>query len=180
MKTSLKAMLIVVAIAGLYAPATAVAQKSAGGVVGEARLHPGTWNNQRSSRSGMRSRPMYRSNAPAIVRSETVPRDVAQAPTERRSFSYEPTESAGSAEQPRKNGGCGCGNSVRAEREPMTALPSTRSERSFSYEPSADSNNAEPAVRSYSAPRMRSSQPSRSSERPRYLLPKTDPRKYRN
>ena len=29
----------------------ALAQKSGGGVVGEARLHPGTWGNQRASRS---------------------------------------------------------------------------------------------------------------------------------
>jgi hypothetical protein len=98
MKTYLKAMLMTAAVAGLYVPTTAFAQKSAGGVTGEARLHPGTWGNQRASRSYgrsyARSRPMYRSTAPVIVRTERTPDAVAQAPAERRSFSYEPSQRA--------------------------------------------------------------------------------------
>jgi len=173
MNAYLKILFFGAAIVGLYFPTTALAQKSAGGVAGEARMHPGTWGEQRSSRSFTRSRPMYRSTAPVIVRTEQAPRAVAQAPTERRSFSYEPAETP---EQAGTSSGCGCGNSVRTERVPETAQRSTQTERRFSYEPSTDTGT-EPSVRS--APRMRSSQPSRSSDRPRYLLPKTDPRKYR-
>ena len=38
MNTYLKTMLILAVVAGLYVPAIAIAQKSAGGVTGEARL----------------------------------------------------------------------------------------------------------------------------------------------
>ncbi len=171
MKTYFKALLMLAAIAGLFVPTVAVAQKSAGGVVGEARLHPGTWGNQRTSRSGMRSRPMYRSPAPVIVRTEPAPRAVAQAPTEQRSFSYEPSQQAETAKP--------CPDSVTIESGPDTAQRPTRTYRSFSYEPAIEAGG-EPAVRTYSAPRMRSSRPMRSRATERYLLPKTDPRKYRN
>lgn len=76
---------------------------------------------------------------------------------------------------------CGCSCSAMPmtmsaqDGAPMSTAqaPSTsRTYRSFSYEPSIGG--------SYFAPRMQSSQPSRSSGTPRYLLPKTDPRKYRN
>ena len=49
-------------------------------------------SNQRASRSFTRSRPMYRSTAPVIVRTERAPSAVAQAPTEERRFSYEPSQ----------------------------------------------------------------------------------------
>jgi hypothetical protein len=182
MNTNLNALLLFGAVVGLYAPQTAVAQKTAGGVVGEARLHPGTWNNQRSSRSGMRSRPMYRSSESVIVRSEPAPSRVAETPNERRSYSYEPsqrTEQRSYSYEPSqrtRSGGCGCGGSVSTEPVPATAQRSTESGRSFSYEPSIGSDAAQPRARSYSTPRMESS---RSSRRPAYLLPKTDPNKYR-
>ena len=92
MNAYVKMILVGTAIAGLYAPAAAFAQKSAGGVIGDARLHPGTWSSQGSSRSVMRSQPTYRSAAPETVRSESAPTAVAQKPTEQRSFSYEPKE----------------------------------------------------------------------------------------
>lgn len=168
MNSYFKTLLLLAAIAGLYVPAVAVAQKSAGGVVGEARLHPGTWNNQRSSRSFTGSRPGYRSTAPMIVRTESAPNAVAQAPAERRSYSYEPSQQAAS-------GHCGCGSNIATEPAPATAQRLTETRRSFSYEPSTSESSAAP--QSYSAPRMRSSQSSRT---PKYLLPKTDPNKYRN
>lgn len=173
MNPYLKALFIVAAVAGLYVPSTALAQKSGGGVVGEARLHPGTWGNQRSSRSGMRSRPMYRNTAPVIVRSERAPQAVAQAPAERRSFSYEPAQQT---EMSRSSGG-GCGGSViTEERASATAQRSTETRRSFSYEPSM--SDTRPATRdSYSAPRTQS-RSNQSSRRPAYLLPKSDPRRY--
>lgn len=155
MNTHLKMLLIGSAALGLYAPTITFAQQSIGGAVGEARLHPGTWNNQRSSRSYARSRPMYRGTAPA-------PNSVAQVPTERRSFSYDPSQQAVS-------GPCGGGDTT--ESAPATAQRSEETRRSYSYEPSMSDT--------YSAPRMqlRSSQPTRT---PKYALPKTDPNKYRN
>jgi hypothetical protein len=162
MKMYLKMLLVGMAVVGLNVPATALAQKSAGGVVGEARLHPGTWGSQSSSRSFARSRPMYRSTAPVIVRTEQAPSAVAQAPAEQRRFSYEPSRQA-EAVTP-------CPPATTSTRPaPATAQ---RSGRAFSYEPSMSSDTGQPAVRSYSAPRMR------SSRTPLYLLPKTDPRKY--
>jgi len=130
-----------------------------------------------SSRSMRASRTYraYRAPGPVIVRSDSAPDVVAQAPMGQRSYSYEPAETA------RKVGASdGCGAVVRTERTSETAQRSTGTERSFSYEPSIDSSTTQPSVRSESAPMMRSSQPSRSSGTPRYLLPKTDPRKYRN
>lgn len=159
MNTYLKSVLIVAAVAGLYVPTSAFAGKSIGGVTGEARLRPGTWNNQQSARSVVRSRPMYRSTAPAIVRTAPVPSAVAQASAETRRFSYDPALPA--------EVGTPCPDTVTRQ-VPATAQPSARSYRSYSYEPSM--NN------SYSAPRTRS----RSSQTPSYLLPKTDPNKYRN
>ena len=147
MKNYFKTLVLVAAIIGLCIPAVALAQKSAGGVVGEARLHPGTWNGQRSSRSYARSRPMYRSTAPVIVRTEPAPSSVAQAPTERRSYSYEPSQ--------RSTVNGGCNGAVIYERAPAAEQRSTETRRSYSYEPSINQSYAAP--RSYSAPRMRSS-----------------------
>lgn len=167
MKTYLKGLLMVAAIAGLYVPATAVAQKGAGGVVGEARLHPGTWSNQRAPRSVARSRPMYRSSAPVIVRTESAPA-VAQAPTDERSFSYEPSQQ-GETVTP-------CPGSGVIESAPETAQRPTRTDRSFSYEPAIEPAT-EPAVRTYSAPRMRSSG---SARVPNFLGPKAERNNFRN
>jgi len=167
MNNYFKTLMLVTAIIGLFIPEVAVAQKGAGGVVGGARLHPGTWNSQRSSRSYTRSRPLYRSNVPAIVRTEPAPSSVAQAPTVRRSYSYEPTLQS--------TVNCGCNGAVISERAPAAAQRSTETRRSYSYEPSINESSAAP--RSYSARRMRSS---RSSDLPRYLGPKMERNNYRN
>ena len=75
-------------------PTIALAQKSAGGVVGEARLHPGTWGNQRSSRSIRHarnySRDIYRYSrdaervVPSVAKSESeeLGRNIAKAQKE--------------------------------------------------------------------------------------------------
>ena len=117
---------------------------------------------QRSSQSARPSRSMYRSTAPVIVRTEPAPNAVAQSPTEQRSFSYEPSQPAVSS---------GCDDGVTAQQAPATAQRSAEARRSFSYEPSMNDSN--------SASRMRS-RSSQSSETPKFLLPKTDPRKYRS
>ena len=159
--------LVVAAVAGLYFPTVAVAQKGVGGVTGEARLHPGTWDHQRQPRSYARSRPMDRSTAPVIVRTEPIPSAVAQAPTERQSFSYEPSH------QNVSGSGCGRGQSVATEEAPATAQRSTETRRSYSYEPATSDSFSAP-----SAPRMQMRSSRSSSRTPLYALPKTDPRKY--
>lgn len=153
MNAYIKMLLVGTAVAGLYAPAAAFAQKSSGGVTGDARLHPGTWSNQGSSRSVTRSQSTYRSAAPEIVRSESAP----TAATEQRSYSYEP-KAEPKAETKASSGGCGCGSSARTESSPTTATGSTESGRSFSYEPSTDTGSTtvrtvQPTRRSYGAPR---------------------------
>jgi hypothetical protein len=156
MKTFLKTSIALVAVAILFVPSIAIAQKGAGGVVGGARLHPGTWGNQRSSPSVMRSQPMYRITAPVIVRSAPVPKAVAKAPTGDRRFSYEPS-----------NEEIARPNSDRSGTTTVTNGSTGRAFRSYSYNPSP---------RYYGAPKSYS--PRRSSK-PAFLLPKTDPRKYR-
>lgn len=160
-----KQLLLVAAVAGLFAPVSAMADF-------RDYADSKAWTNfgRDSSKPRAMSR-SYRSNAPVIVRSESKQNAVAQAPTERRSFSYEPSQEA---EQ--THSGCGCGGSVSSDKAPETAQRSTETRRSFSYEPSTDSSTVQTPARSYSAPRMRSS---RSSQTPLYMLPKTDPRKYR-
>lgn len=151
MNLYLKTLLLLVAIGGLFVPATAFAQKSAGGVIGDARLHPGTWSDRSTSRS-MRSQPTYRSSAPVVVRSESAP----TSPTEQRSYSYEPSQKAQSS-----SGGCGCGSSAKTEDAVPKTARSTDNRRSYSYEPSI--NDSSSAPRTYSAPRTRSSRPSQQS-----------------
>lgn len=172
MNSYIKSLLFVAIAAALFVPTTVMGQKSGGGVVGEARLRPGTWNSQSTSRSRARSQSMYRSTSPAIVRSERAPEAVAQIPTERRSFSYDPAQ--GSRSQPTQSGSYGCGSSVRTEQAPATAEPSTTTRRSFSYEPSMNQPSGE--QRSYSAPRTQSSR----SSKPRYLGTKEERNNYRN
>lgn len=157
MNAYLKTLLVAAAVAGLYVPATANADFRDYNYKAWAQV-----GKQRSSPSFARSRPMYRSSAPVIVRSEPAPSAVAQAPTEQRSFSYEPSQSVVSG---------GCHDAATTEQAPATAQRSPGVRRSFSYEPSMSG--------SYSAPRMQS-RTSRSSRMPAYLLPKTDPNKYRN
>ena len=158
MNTYTKSMPTLAAIAGLAVSASAAfAQRSGGGVTGDARLHPGTWGSQRSSRSYSNSRAMNQNTAP-VVRSDSTPTAVAQAPTERRSFSYEPSqrnESTNSSTGASKNSGSCCCGSKEA---PFKAQPSKEERRSFSYEPSTSENVAISPVAP--APRMQSSKPS--------------------
>lgn len=163
MNTNLKKLLLALAAAALFVPTTAFGQKSVGGVTGGARLHPGAW-----TQSGSPSRSMYRGSAPMIVRSESAGDSLAQGPTERRSYSYEPSQQS--------QGGAGrCSESVATEKAPSQAERSTESRRSYSYEPSTRSR--EVSGQSYSGPRMQSS---RSSRTPLYELQKTNPRKFRS
>ena len=172
MNSFIKTLLFVAIAAALFVPTTSLGQKSAGGVVGEARLHPGTWNSQHTSRSRARSQPMYRSTSPVIVRSATAPEAVAQVPTERRSFSYDPAQ--GSRSESKRSESCCCGNGVRSEKAPATAEPSTTTRRSFSYEPSMNQRSA--AERSYAAPRAQSS----NSSQWRHTGSKDERNNYRN
>ena len=172
MNSSFKTLLFMAIAVALFLPTIAVGQKSAGGVVGEARLHPGTWSSQHTSRSRGRSQPMYRSTSPVIVRSETAPEAGAQVPTERRSFSYDSAQ--GSRSEATQSESCCCGSGVKTEQAPATAEPSTSNRRSFSYEPSM--NQPPAAGESYSTPRTQTS----NSSQPRYLGPKADRNNYRN
>jgi len=88
MTTYFKTLLLMTAVIGLSVPAIAKADFR--------DYNHKAWNQQfnrykQSSRTVMRSR-SYRATAPVIVRSEGAPQAVAQAPTERRSFSYEPSQ----------------------------------------------------------------------------------------
>jgi hypothetical protein len=156
MRTYLKSLLIMVAVAGLYVPTTAKADFY------DYNHKVGPQLGRGSSQSARRSRSMYRSTAPVIVRAESAPNAVAQAPTSERSFSYDPS-------QPTVSGGCE--GTVATEQAPATAQRSTDSGRSFSYEPSMSD--------SFSAPSMQP-RTSGNSRRPAYLLQKTDPNKYRS
>lgn len=172
MNTFFKRLFFVVALATLITPTIALAQKSAGGVIGDARLHPGTWNSQRTTQSRMRSEPQSGTKTP----SERAPEVVAQAPTERRSYSYEPSQSTDAGTTtPTQSGKCGCGNSVVTEKAQATTERSTERERSYSYEPSMSEPSATP--RSYAAPRMQSSN---SSQRQRTSGTKAERNNQRN
>jgi hypothetical protein len=124
--------------------------------------------NRSGSQWGMRSRSMYRSTTPVIVRSERSSDAVAQAPSERRSYSYEPA-------QENVSGSIDCHETVVTNESPATAQQPTETRRSFSYEPSMSEPSAAP--RSYYAPRMRSS---RQSATPLYLRSKDERNNYRN
>ncbi len=102
------------------------------------------------SRWGQQSRPRARSlsasrlygadrpRSAVIVRSEPAPSSVAQAPTERRSFSHEPAETAPTAKM--THGACGChGQQKVAQSNDSGSAVATAPQaerRSFSYEPS--------------------------------------------
>jgi hypothetical protein len=87
------------------------------------------WNSlYLSSKSHSTSR-SFRSNAPVIVRSETAPPELAQAPTQDRTYSYEPSQQDGSSGCA-KNGDSG---------QPTIAEQPAQTQRSFSYEPSESS-----------------------------------------
>jgi hypothetical protein len=88
------------------------------------------WNSlYLSSKSHSTSR-SFRSNAPMSVRSETTPTEVAQAPTNDRTYSYEPSQQSDSSSGCAKNGDNGQSSNV-AEQPAQT-------QRSYSYEPSSN------------------------------------------
>src|SRR5689334_21284888 len=132
MNTQLKNLMLGTVLVGLVLPTMALAQRSGGGVAGGARLRPGTWNSQSSSRSVMRSQPVYRSST---GQSESVPTEVAQKGTDQRSFSYEPKEEAKTG-----TGGCGCDGHAQAQPSTNEKEQKADSGRSFSYEPSTTLN----------------------------------------
>jgi hypothetical protein len=114
----------------------------------------------------MRSGSSYRSSPSVVTRTEQSAPSVAQTPTERRSFSYDPAENTSSSA--RSSNPCNR-SSVRTEKVapkatqkrenssvpsnvPSGAERKTESRRSFSYDPN---QSASPAVeQSYSAPRQ--------------------------
>ena len=149
MNRRFKNLMMVGAVAALLIPASAFAQKSGGGVAGGARLRPGAWNS-----STTRSNSTYRASERVVVPTERESTAVAQAPTERRSYSYEPGTKDASSQG--TSNPCVSGSSAKAEKAPATKNKSTDSRRSFSYEPSM---SEAPAVeRTYAAPRMRASE----------------------
>ncbi|MCA9099974.1 MAG: hypothetical protein R3C10_09785 [Pirellulales bacterium] len=98
-----------------------------------------------------RQAPVVENAAPAVV---------AQAPSQQRSFSYEPSEATTS-------GQCGSADAQPSQDAAAETAQAPTETRSFSYEPSAGT-----AV-------MRTGRSvSRQSTTPRYLLQKTNPHKY--
>ena len=148
-------------------PSLAVAQKSAGGVIGDARLRPGTWNSVRSSQYRTRSQPTYRNSAPIVSHSEQAPTAVAQAPSERRSFSYDPAQEPSAAKSLRTP--CDCGTVTTKSSTPgaqshesaQAEVRASEGRRSFSYEPSL--SDAPTSERTYSTPSFQSSPRMQSS-----------------
>jgi len=205
MNHAYKSLLCLALAPGFFLPSLAIAQKSSGGVVGEARLHPSTaWSS--SSNSMYRSQGRWISgdssnngynNSGYVIRSEAAPAEVAQMPSDERRFSYDPAQSDSNTSA--APCGCPCGsasNQTRTQVQPPPAPPApdfrdrtstptgADGGRSFSYDPQTSNQRAiiegenSGAVNSnvYRAP---GSQPSRTSQRNRYSLPKTDPDKYR-
>jgi hypothetical protein len=121
------------------------------------------WATQGRGTSTARSNRIYRAAplrfaAPVVVQSTPGPQQLAQAPTERRSFSYDPAQTV--SDGPRMGGDARVLSIPAAPR-------ATGVYRGFSCEPS-------PVFQP--APRMNSM---RNTRTPAYLLPKTDPNKYR-
>jgi hypothetical protein len=141
--STLKKVSMLVAVAVAMSATTAFAQRDAGAKM-SGQFGTGFW---------ARSAPTYRWTAryvaPAPV---TQAPQVAQVPTERRSFSVEPNAAAPATR-------CGAPPVAVAR-----VAPTVR--RSYSYEPA-------PAY-TYRAPAYRRG----GVQTPSYMLPKTDPRKY--
>jgi hypothetical protein len=124
MKTYLHSLLLMTAAIGLSASSLAMAD--------DYRDHNYKgWNSlYLSSKSHSTSR-SYRTNAPVIVRSETAPTEVAQAPTKDRTYSYEPSQPSDSSSGCAKNGDSG--QSSKVAEQPATT------QRSYSYQPATSS-----------------------------------------
>jgi hypothetical protein len=89
------------------------------------------WNSLYLSSKAHSTSRSFRSNAPVIVRSETAPTEVAQAPTQDRTYSYEPSQQSDSSSGCAKNGDNG--QSSKVAEQPATT------QRSYSYEPATSS-----------------------------------------
>jgi len=138
---------LMTAVVAIYGAASAFAAESYLDAGAKAR---GDFGNS----SRMESRSMYQSPAPTIVQRDAAPSRIAQAPSERQSFSYEPSQRATDSqkvESKKLNPPSG-----QAQRE-------TRTYRSFSYEPNYQSSGS---LRNRSG-----------SQTPVYALPRTDGRK---
>lgn len=122
---NLKQLLIPAAIVAMFASATAMAAAPDAGA-----KFRGDYSGRWQSGTVARSRPMYRSPAPVVIRSEAVPSAVTQAPAERRSFSAEPSQPAAPQAQ--------------------AVQPAPRVYRSYSYEPSYETYRAPARGRSRS------------------------------
>jgi hypothetical protein len=84
----------------------------------------------------------YRENVPMVVRNESAPAAMAQAPSQERTYSYEPPQQAA--------GSTGCVKGDASTQSPNTAQQPSGNTRSFSYEPA---NSVPASARSYNAPR---------------------------
>ena len=155
----------------LVLAATAISAVGARAAVGTNKangIYPGSgWSSQRVARSGYR----YRSSAtyyraPAVQRA-TAPA-LAQAPTEDRRFSYDPSVAATTVAP--------CDQGSRTANAPVV-----NDDRRFSYAPTAESTvapAAQPSTRTYAPRPSYSSATGSGGYVNRWALPKTDARKF--
>jgi hypothetical protein len=153
----LKFLSMCVAGAVALSAITAFAQRDAGAKI-RGEFGTGFWSAPRMTQTYNYQVPTYVAPAPTVVRTApvvpaapSVPQ-VAQAPTARRAFSFDP----GAAVT--------CVPAVTPA--PATAPPTQAVRRSYSYEPT---------YAPYAAPRWMGR---RAAPQPTYLLPKTDPRRF--
>jgi hypothetical protein len=149
--STLKKVSVLIAVAVAMSATTAFAQRDAGAKM-SGQFGTGFYAGSTPTYGWT---PRYVAPTPAITRTAPLTQEpqVAQVPTDRRSFSLEP-----SAVVP-ANSGCVAPSAAVAQ-----AGPTIR--RSYSYEPTP--------VYTYRAPAYRRG----GAQTPSYLLPKTDPRKY--
>jgi hypothetical protein len=123
MSTYFKTLLSLTAVAGLFTATTAMA---------DFRDHADSkaWTNFGRWSSGNATSRSYQSTAPVIVRSDSAPAAVAQAPTKERTYSFEPSQQGGSS--------AGCTGNAGSAQSPSVAQGPTGSNRSFSYEPTSN------------------------------------------
>ena len=145
MNTHIKKMLMLTAVVGLSSPSVAMACRD---------YNFRTWNQggRTAARSLSASR-LYGADRPrgdVVERSQPASKSVAQAPTERRALSYEPSETS---------------QSPTSAGSKSTAAPAPQiKRRSYSYEPLMSSG--------------RSSHRSAGAKKDPWQYPKSDPRRY--
>ncbi len=160
MKTSWNRVHLAATVALMLIPSMALAQKSAGGVTGEARLHPGTWRHLSSNSINYTTDQNYYygnyNNAAPVMSTESAPAELAQAPDDQRRFSYEPSQQSYSQQGYSQQAGsyvdnCGCSTAVSNAANltpPQPPIP-----------PRSSSANQSNGQRSAQANRNSSSQP---------------------